>query len=393
MKLALTDRELAWFEEVQTFLDRECPGPEYRNIDACEDDDFWEGAKAFTRKVADRGWLALTWPREYGGLERPVMERYLMAEAFYYHEAPLLGQTGWGFTAGALLAKGTEEQKRKYLPKIANFEMFVVEGLTEPDSGSDLASLTTRADRHRDGWLLNGQKTYTTFGTHGDWILVAARTDQKAERHQGISTFLVPVDLPGIWMHPMPNLGGGRQNHTFFENVKISEDMLIGPPGQGWSMIMGSFYGAVAGNFAFHANYARRIDEFLGYCQTTRRAGRPIIGDDGAIDALGELQLLYRAEQLVVLQSLRRPDRDRPLPYGGAVSVVVHKENRPRYAELMNRVVGPLHQLSPGVDGTAPLGGWLESWYRMSLNTHAGGTPQVKRMVLATRGLGLPRQP
>jgi 3-oxocholest-4-en-26-oyl-CoA dehydrogenase alpha subunit len=393
MKLALAESELAWVREVQDFVDQEYLGPEHRNIECCEDEDFWRGAVAFTQKVADRGWLALTWPKEYGGLERPVMERYLMAETFFYNEMPLVGQTGWGFTAGALLSRGSEEQKRRYLPKIAKFEMYVVEGFSEPDSGSDLASLTTRADRNGSSWIMNGQKTYTTFGTHGDWIVTAARTDQSAERHQGISMFLVPVDLPGIWMHPMPNLGGGQQNHTFFENVKITEDMLIGQLGQGWQMIMSSFYGAVAGNYAMHANYRRRIDELLKYSKTTRRGGRAIFDDEQVQTAFGELQLLLRSEQLLLLQSLQRPNKDRPLPYAGTVSTVVGKENRPRYAELMNQIAGPLHQLSPGADGIAPLDGWLENWYRVSLNTHGGGTPQVKRMVLATRGLGLPRQP
>jgi 3-oxocholest-4-en-26-oyl-CoA dehydrogenase alpha subunit len=393
MKLSLTQREKEWIREVQEFLDQEYPGPEHRNIECCEDPDFWKSAAAFTKKVADRGWLALSWPTEYGGLGRPVMERYLMAKTFFYNEAPLVGQTGWGFTAGVLMGKGTEEQKRRYLPRIAKFEMFVVEGFTEPDSGSDLASMATRADKSGDGWVVNGQKTYTTFGTHGDWIVTAARTDRNAERHAGISMFLIPVDLPGVWMHPMPNLGGGQQNHTFFENVKIGPEHLIGQLGEGWSMVMGHFYAASAGNYALHANYQRRIDELLAYTKTTKRNGRPIFEEDQVQDALGELVLLHRSEELLALQSLRRPNKDRPLPYAGTVGVVVGKENRPRYAELMNQIVGPLHQLSPGADGIAPLDGWLENWYRVSLNTHGGGTPQVKRMVLATRGLGLPRQP
>src|SRR6266542_4247664 len=124
MKFSLSEREKAWVKELQKFLDQEYPGPEHRNIEYTEDPDFWNGAVAFTRKVADRGWLALSWPAEYGGLGRPVTERYLMAKAFFYNEAPLVGQTGWAFTAGVLMGKGTEEQKRRYLPKISKFEMF-----------------------------------------------------------------------------------------------------------------------------------------------------------------------------------------------------------------------------------------------------------------------------
>ena len=390
MELKFTAQEEAWRDEVRAFLDQELPPEQAFDHEFDEDDAKWAFAFEFTKKVADKGWVGLTWPVEYGGLGQPVSHRLIMAEEFGYRDAPLLNAIGYGLAAGSLLIGGTEQQKQRFLPEIARFERFWAEGLSEPDAGSDLASLSTRAVRDGDEWVINGQKTYTTWGHRADVLYVAARTDLEAPRHQGLSIFCVDLTLPGISFSALPNLGGGRQNHTYLDDVRIPGDMLIGEVGKGWSYIMNAFYAAGGGLGARHASHRRMLEAVVDYCKTTRLNGAMLIKDPITRSKLAELATIVETERLLSYEALGNAVIGRPPAFGGALGVVVTKENLPRFAQLCNQIVGPLCQLKAG-SRWAPLEGETEAWYRQSYANHAGGAPQVKRMVLATRGLGLPR--
>ncbi len=389
MNRTFTVEQDEWRAEVREFLDAELPPEMARSTEFTEDEDYWDFALQFTTKVAQKGWIGLTWPKEYGGLARPTLDRLILAEEFTYSEAPLTNTIGWGLAAGAILFGGSEEQKRRFLPSIARNETFWVEGFTEPGADSDLASLATRADRDGDEWVISGQKTFTTWGSHGDVIFLAARTDQEIAKHRGISIFCVDMNAPGVSVAPLYNLGGGRQNNTFFDRVRVAGDMLIGEEGRGWDLIMNAFYGA-SGVAAPYAGYQKRLEELVAHCQTARRNGRLLIDDPMVRDRLAELALIVEAERLLTYESLSNRAAGRRPAFAGALGTVVAKEAMPRFAEIYNGVLGTLGQLSRG-SRWAPLDGWPEAWYRQSFRNHAGGTPQVKRMVLAMRGLELPR--
>lgn len=389
MDLRFTPEQEAFREEVRAFLDAELPPDRAFDHEFNEDDDLWAFAFEFTRKVGAKGWIGLTWPVEYGGLGRSAAERTIMFEEFTYRDAPLLNAIGWGLAAGSLLVGGTEEQKKRFLPEIARFERFWAEGLTEPDSGSDLASLSTRAVRDGDEWVVNGQKTYTTWGHRADVLYLAARTDPEAPRHKGISIFCLDLGLPGISFSPLHNLGGGRQNHTYLDDVRVPADMLIGKEGEGWSYIMNAFY-AGGGGGGLHAKMQRMLDRVVAYCRTTTRDGVLMIKDPIIRSQLAELALMVETERLLSYEGLSNHEHRRPPVFAGALGVVVMKEGQSRFAQLCNQIMGPLGQLREG-SRWAPMGGDPEAWYRQSYANHAGGAPQVKRMVLATRGLGLPR--
>lgn len=389
MEFVFSVEEEEWRQEVKDFLAEELPSDKEFNHEFNEDEELWAFAREFTRKVGRKGWIGLTWPTEYGGLGRPLSERLIMAEEFALRDAPFVNMIGYGLAAGTLLAGGTEEQKNRFLPGIARFDRFWAEGLTEPGAGSDLASITTRAVRDGDDWIINGQKTYTTWGHRADVMYLAARTDPDAPRHQGISIFCLDLKLPGVSFSRLDNLGGGRQNHTYFDDVRIPGDMLLGAVGQGWSAIMGAFYHAGALS-ARHSELQRMLDAVIAHCATTVRGGRTLIQDPLVRAKLAELATMVETERLLAYESLGNASHGRRPPYAGALGVVVHKEHQPRFAQLINQIVGPLCQLRTG-SRWAPLGGDAEAWYRASYANHAGGTSQVKRMVLATRGLGLPR--
>ncbi len=277
MELSFTPEQNAWREEVRDFLDKELPVEWQKSTEFCEDDDFWEFAIAFTRKVSAKGWIGLTWPKEYGGLGRPTIDQLIYSEEMTYRDAPIVNTIGWGLAAGALLSSGSHEQKLKHLPGIAATDQLWAEGYTEPGAGSDLASLTTSAVRDGDEWVVNGQKTFTTWGSHADVMYLAARTDPDVPRHRGISIFKFDLKQPGVSFGPLFNLGGGRQNHTYIDNARVPHDNLIGTEGRAWDMIMGSFYGGNIG--AAYMDMQSRLDRVVAYCKTTRRGGRLLIDD------------------------------------------------------------------------------------------------------------------
>lgn len=389
MDFSFTPAEQEWRQEVRDFLDKELPEDKAFNHEFNEDEQLWEFAFDFTRKVGEKGWIGLTWPKEYGGLERSLTERLIMAEEFALRDAPMVNMIGYGLAAGTLLFGGTEDQKKRFLPEIARFDRFWAEGLSEPGSGSDLASLTTRAVRDGSDWIINGQKTYTTWGHRADVLYLAARTDPDASRHKGISIFCVDLKSPGISFSRLDNLGGGRQNHTYFDDVRVPSDMLIGELGRGWDYIMNAFYQAGAAS-ARHCELQRMLGRVVEYCKATHRGGKPLIKDPIVRSKLAELDLMVETERLLAYESLAAARNGRQPPFAGSLGIVVHKEDQPRFAQLVNQIVGPLSQLRTG-SRWAPLNGETEAWYRASYANHAGGTSQVKRMVLATRGLGLPR--
>jgi 3-oxocholest-4-en-26-oyl-CoA dehydrogenase alpha subunit len=378
----------AWREEVRGFLDDHLPATHLFDHEFTMSEADWAFALDFSKKVAQKGWIALTWPEADGGMGRSRLEHLVMMEEFFYREAPLVNFIGWGLAAGTLLIGGDREQRRRLLPPIARSEVLWAEGLSEPDAGSDLAALTTRAERDGADWILNGCKTYMTWGHVAHVAYVAARTSPGERRHEGISAFRVDLQAPGVTLTPLLNLGGGRQNVVYFDDVRLSTDDLLGQEGQAWNYVMSAFY-ASGGTHSTHSRFNRLYDEIVSFCRTTDH-GRALIADPVVQAKVVELGVIAHTQRLLAYEMVRRQDLGRPPTYSGALVPVSSKEAMPRFAQLCMEVVGPLAQLTEADEG-APLRGMIETNYRRSFANHAGGTPQVKRMVLATRGLGLPR--
>src|SRR5258706_3905487 len=194
---------------------------------------------AFTRKLARRGWIGMTWPRRYGGAERSALERYVLLEELLAAGAPVGAHWIADRQSGpALLRYGTEAQRMRLLPAIANGECFFCIGMSEPNAGSDLASVRTRGVKTADGWRISGQKVWTTHAQHAHMMIALVRTgaaDDKAKRHEGLSQFLVDMKTPGITVRPIADLAGDVHfNEVFFDDVLVPHDMLLGQEGRGW---------------------------------------------------------------------------------------------------------------------------------------------------------------
>ena len=390
MEMKFTAEQDAWRQEVRTFLDAEVP-PNYEFHAAFnENDDDWAFASEFWKKVGAKGWIGLTWPKEYGGLAHPPIDRWIMDDEFHKVGAADPNFLGATF-AMQVMRLGTEEQKQRWVPGVAAAEDIWAEGLTEPNSGSDLASLATRAVRDGDEWVVNGSKTFGTMAHHCNWMFVAARTDPEAPKHAGISYFGVKLDTPGVSMSPLPNIGGGRQNNTYFDNVRVPLDHLIGEEGGFWRSV---WFGAggpgsgptPSGQVVQMERIHRQLIEF---CQATQRHGTPMIKDGAVRRQLTELAVGIEIQRALEYEGLWRFMARQPSKYGAFLPAAVNKEYAPVFVQQCMELLGPVGQIQSG--RWAPLAGAVDRMYRQAYGNHAGGTSQLKRMVIATRSLGLPR--
>ena len=289
---------------------------------------------------------------------------------------------------------GTEEQKAFFLPGMAAGEIMWGEGYTEPDSGSDLASLRTRAELDGDQWVINGQKTFCTAGHHCNWLIIAARTDPDyAKRHNGISYFLSPMDLPQIELTPLYNYADGRQNVIYIDDLRVPANMMLGDLNKGWQQIWFGLGGTPAPVFDEPDDLGEDIeyepvrgghhwvfDQVVQWCKETNRGGRPMSEDPVVREQLARLATHLEVEQLMGYAGS---------PYGMHLDQAITKEFFPDLGQTLYEILGPLAQIQTG--RFAPLAGEVDRLYRRSFGNHAGGTSQVKRMVVATRVLGLPR--
>jgi alkylation response protein AidB-like acyl-CoA dehydrogenase len=380
----------AWRGEVRAFLKEALPNGMRFDYDYDEDDARWEDYLAFWRKVGQKGWIALTWSKDYYGLGRPAIEKWILQEEFTAYDVPMYPAIGLQVSV-ALLRHGTPEQRRKHLKGIAECTTLWGEGYTEPGAGSDLASLTTRAHRDGDHWVLNGQKTLGTAAHRCQWMMALARTDPNAKAHSAISCFMVPLDAPGVTMTALHNMGGGQQNHTFFDNVRVPAENMVGDENQAWSQIWFHQGGermdnALPGPEPFMFRVQALIDDLLDYCRTTKRGG-VVMSQDSVVRL--QLAELISGVEIVKLHAFEAYSNAASRQRGIDISQLYVKEFWPRQAQIAMEIVGPMAQIAGG--RWAQLEGRFQHFFLASFGNHAGGTSQLKRMTYATRGLGLPR--
>ncbi|MCU9594761.1 acyl-CoA dehydrogenase family protein [Caldibacillus thermolactis] len=234
-----TEEQNNFRQEVRAFLQKEKDKGTYET--RC---DSWLNGfnPEFSRKLGEKGWIGITWPKKYGGAERSAIDRYIVIEELLAAGAPVAGHWIADRQSGPLLLRfGTEEQKNFYLPKIAKGECYFAIGMSEPNSGSDLASVSTRAEKTDGGWILNGSKTWTSGAHHAHYMIVLCRTRPKDpnNRHAGLSQLIVDLSAPGVSIRPIKYLTGAAHfNEVFFENVFVPDENLVGQEGNGWKQNM-----------------------------------------------------------------------------------------------------------------------------------------------------------
>src|ERR1700681_4924381 len=278
MDFEFSEEQLAFVKEVETFLDAN-DDPDVFDLTRENMAQIVDTPKrrAFMASMGERGWLGMTWPKEYGGSEGEGIYEYLLNEQLARRGGPQIGK-GVGIVGKTIIRHGNEHMKAEFLPKILRNEVEFAVGYSEPNAGSDAASMQLKATRDGDGWLLNGQKTWTTSAHFAEWYWVGARTDPTAAKHAGITLFLVPIDQPNIQVNAIWTMGDERTNEVFLNDVFVPDDYVVGELNKGFQYISEALDLERFTMFTF-APIAQRLDLLTEYVKGATRDGEPLRDD------------------------------------------------------------------------------------------------------------------
>jgi alkylation response protein AidB-like acyl-CoA dehydrogenase len=342
------------------------------------------------RALGAQGWIAASWPVEYGGQGRDPFEMTAMRDELRLAGVPTDGLGQSVIVARTIRAVGSEEQKQRFLPPFLAGEILFALGYTEPDSGSDVAAAKTRAIRDGDDWIIDGQKMFTTLAHEAAYVFLLTRTNPDVPKHRGLTMFLVPLDAPGVEIHPVHTMGGERTNATFYSGVRVPDSMRVGDVDGGWD-VMNVALTFERGGFAL--SEADRVwQQTVDWATSTRRPdGTRVLDDPMVRERLAAMRTHCEVARLLAL-------RCSYVAATGGMPGVEGSMHKLFYAEAMTADASELVDMlgADGVlahgDAEAPVGGWVEHLFRhAAVTTIYGGTSEVQRDIIATRGLGLPR--
>jgi acyl-CoA dehydrogenase len=385
--------------EIGKWLEENCP-LSMRQPLGSEDDVNWGGRnkvysnpeeKLWLDRMAARGFTAPTWPKEYGGggLSK-AQARVLAEELRRLHCRPALNSFGLTMLGPVLLQYGDDEQKREHLPKIVRGEIRWCQGYSEPGAGSDLASLSTRADDRGDHFVVNGQKVWTSGAQFADWIYLLVRTDPSAPKHRGISYLLVDMKTPGITVRPLVLLNGHRHfNEVFFVDVVVPRANLIGRQNEGWKPAMTTLmYERKGGGGRGHEEQLARL---RALAMTVPLDGRPAWEHPVIRQRFAQLVIEAQCQRYTRMRNLTRQLRGEPPGPEGSILKLFGSELGVRIADFAGELLGP-HALVNRASEQVPDG---PRWYNRVLSarqyTIAGGTSEIQRNIIGERVLGLPK--
>jgi len=381
MDFQFTQDQQKFREEIKCFLhkvlpDRESLGPEWG----------MGFSREFSQRLGERGWIGISWPKEYGGQGRSYMDRTVLLEELYGYGAPgLAHRFGERQIGPAIMRYGNEEQKQEFLPRITKGEVVFCVGMSEPEAGSDLASLNTRAVIDGDRYILSGQKVWTTAAHRADYCYLVARTDATVAKHRGISEFIVDLKWPGIEIRPL--LGVTKEhsfNEVFFDNDHVSRRYLIGEENRGWYQI--------ASQLGYERGSIEQIVDVLPFYEALVK----FIHDEGLMknalvrNEMAELAIQFEVGRMLCYRVPWLLDKGILPSHEAGMAKLFASEFKQRLADFCMKILGPYGQLMTG-SLACKLKGYAARMYITSRgNTIGAGTSEVLRTMIAVRGLGLP---
>jgi len=392
MDIRFTEGQERLRREIREFIEKELPhGVE---IEEEFSDEVWPLAQAVAHKLADKGWLTMAWPQEYGGRGASTIELAIYREEMAYHGVPGIDMgIGGVFWVGPMLMMfGNEEQKREHLPRIARGERWWCTGYSEPGAGSDLASLRTRAVADGDDYVVDGQKLWTSGGHRADWCVLAARTNPDVPKHKGMSLILVDMKTPGIIIRPLVDMADVHHlNEVFFEGVRVPKRNLVGQENQGWYQLAAALDIERSAIITHPARGRRTLDELVQYVKETQRRGRALAQDPLVRTMLADMAIEVDISRLLSYRVAWMYSKGLAPNYEVSISKIYGSEMLQHLASVGMRILGLGGQLMPG-SKWAPLSGRIGRLYLAHVaRTIGGGTTEIQRNIIAQRGLGLPR--
>lgn len=392
MYLDYTDEQKALSTQLREYFARLLP-PEVR----ADMGDAGEGSPRFreiVRRMGADGWLGIGWPEEYGGQGRGILDQFVFFDEVQRADAPFPFVTV-NTVGPAIMAMGTDEQKQRYLPGILSGEVNFAIGYTEPEAGTDLASLRTRAVLDGDEWVINGSKVFTSGANQADYVWLACRTDPDAPKHKGISIIVVPTSSPGFKTTPIVTVGSVVTQATYYDDVRVPKDDVIGEVNGGWRLITSQLNHERVGLAALAGRTHQLFDGLVAWCRDTPAAdgtGRAMIDVEWVQRDLAEAHARGEAMKLLNWRMAAAVANGTLTPADASAAKVFGVETQIAMYRLMLGVLGAAGYLPEGSPGAVLHGDVERAGRAAQINTFGGGVVEVLREIVATAGLGMVRQ-
>ncbi|WP_119728094.1 acyl-CoA dehydrogenase family protein [Thermomonospora amylolytica] len=386
MDLAYTPAEEAFRREARAWLAANVPAEPLPSLDTPEG---FAAHREWERRLYDARLSVVTWPEEYGGRGASLAEWLIFEEEYYLAGAPgRVGQNGIFLLAPSLLEFGTEEQRRRHLPPMASGEEVWAQGWSEPEAGSDLAAVRSRAVRTDGGWLLSGQKTWSSRAAYAHWLFGLFRTDPESARHHGLTYFLVPLDAPGVTVRGIRQLDGEPGfAEVFFDEVFVPDDQVLGGVGEGWRVAMSTTGSERGLTLRSPGRFMAAADRLVSLARR--------IGDLGEAERLEVARAWMNADayRLFTFQTLTRVRDGATIGPESSINKVFWSEMDLHLHETALRLLGPRAELTGAAPDAVAGGRWLDGFLFALSGPIYGGTNEIQRNIIAERVLGMPREP
>ncbi len=391
MRFDFTTEEKEFKNQLSSFLDEALPEDWHGPADESRDD-HWALNQQIKRGLAERGWLVMSWPKEYGGADSSPMMNTIFAEEMAYRRAPGHDRFGTRMLGPTLMRFGTEEQRKKYLGSIARGEIQWCQGYSEPNSGSDLASLQTRAIEKGDYFEVTGAKIWTSLAHRADMMFMLVRTDPDAAPHKGISLLMVDMKAPGVEVNPIINMAGVHSfNQVVFDQVKVPKENLIGDMNDGWRAGMTVLNFERSGiDYAAWARAA--LEELIDYVKSEDSEVNSLKSDPTVGRKLAELQVEVEAARLMCYDVSYRQGKGEIPSSEASMSKVVATETYIKVLDYGLELLGMYGVLEPGSNQAELQGRFFKLRMFYTSGPILAGTNEIQKNIIAQRGLGLPRK-
>jgi len=387
MDLTLTPEQLQFRDELRAWLSANAPSPAARGDESMQQ--RFERLRVWQRKLHQAGWAGVAWPKEYGGRGASLMEQVIFLEELARAQAPPMANTlGLGLIGPTIIHFGTEEQKRRYLPKILSADEIWCQGFSEPNAGSDVAGIRTEAKADGDHFIINGHKVWNSYGWIADWCALVVRTDPSAPRHDGLTYILVDMKTPGVEVRPIRQMSGESEfAELYFKDVRVPAANVLGKVNQGWKVALGTLMHERATlGASITIVYRRSFDRLVELTRQRGLSGNPLVRQKLA-QAYTELEV-FRLNQMRAIS--RVSSSGVPGPEGSILKIFWSEYNQ-RFQQIAQEILGPYGMLEAGSPCAIDDGDWAYGFLRTRGNTIEAGTSEIQRNIIGHFVLGLPK--
>ena len=392
----LTPDQEAFRERVRAWLKINVPADWQRKVGSSDvpRPEAYEFLRRWQRTLYDAGFIGLTWPKEAGGQGLTFMEELVLHEEMALVKAPpILNILGVGMAGPTIVAYGTPAQQRRYPAKILSCEEIWCQGYSEPNSGSDLAALQTRAVKDGEYYVINGQKVWTSLAHIADWMMLLARTDPDAPKHKGITYFLLDMKSPGVTVKPLKQITGDPEfNEVFFDNVRVHESQVLGEVNGGWGVGLTTLmYERLALGFGLQVRLRITLESLIDLARKAEKNGRVVTKDPVMRQKLAQLWIDTESLKYTGARAITKLLKgEMPGPEASA-GKMVWVETHQKLQELAMEIEGPYSQLMKGSEWALDGGSWQYTFLRSRANSIEGGTTEIQKNIIGERVLGLPK--